>query len=118
MSKINIGLRNVFKRNTFTPKAVTPIIQTVKEEFFAGVSLSELNDLAKQIYHGIGCSVDKWGFLIFSYKSNRGNITNHVQMSFNEAGKLISHGCHYPGQTWSGADEFAKRANELFKFKK
>lgn len=118
MSKINILLRNIFKRNTSTHNAVIPVIQTVKEELFAGVPLSELNDLAKQIYHGIDCSVDKWGFLIFNYKSNRGNITNHVQMGLNEAGKLISHGCHYPGQIWSSADEFAKRANELFKFKK
>ena len=34
-----------------------------------------------------------------------------------KAGKLKNLGGHYPGQWWSGADEFSKRANEIFKFK-
>jgi len=39
-------------------------------------------------------------------------------MTLDEAGKLINLGGHYPGQWWSGADEFAKKANEIFTFKK
>ena len=87
------------------------------ETYFKGVPLSKLSELAKQIYHGINCSIDKFGFLVFSYKSNRGNQTFNVQMKLDDAGKLINLGGHYPGQIWSSADELAKRANEIFKFK-
>ena len=38
-------------------------------------------------------------------------------MTLDEAGKLVNLGGHCLGQWWSGADEFAKRANEVFKFK-
>ena len=74
--------------------------------------------MAKQIYHGLYCTIDQWGFLVFHYKSNRGHQTFHAQMTLDDAGKLVNLGGHYPGQWWSGADEFAKKANELFQFKK
>lgn len=85
-------------------------------EMFAGVPLSDLDRLAKEVYHGLSCSIDKWGFLIFNWKSNRGHQTFHTQMMIDEAGKLVNLGGQYPGQTWSTADEFARRANELFHF--
>ncbi len=88
------------------------------EKCFSGVPLSKLTELAKQIYHGLYCTIDQWGFLVFHYKSNRGHQIFHTQMTLDEAGKLVNLGGHYPGQWWSGADEFAKRANEVFKFKK
>ncbi len=88
------------------------------EKCFSGVPLSKLTELAKQIYHGLYCAIDQWGFLVFHYKSNRGHQIFHTQMTLDEAGKLVNLGGHYPGQWWSGADEFAKRANEVFKFKK
>ncbi|MBP0965415.1 MAG: hypothetical protein IJZ47_12980 [Oscillospiraceae bacterium] len=99
-----------------TVKAV-PKVAPEPEKYFKGVPLSKLTELAKQIYHGIYCSIDEWGFLIFHHKSNRGHQTFHTQMALDEAGKLINLGGHYPGQSWSGADEFAKKANEVFKFK-
>ena len=88
------------------------------EKCFSGVPLSKLTELAKQIYHGLYCTIDQWGFLVFHYKSNRGHQIFHTQMTLDEAGQLVNLGGHYPGQWWSGADEFAKRANEVFKFKK
>lgn len=87
------------------------------ETCFNGVPLSKLTELAKQIYHGLYCTINQRGFLVFHYKSNRGHQTFHTQMALDETGKLINLGGHYPGQWWSGADEFAKRANEMFKFK-
>lgn len=99
------------------PKVVASAV-TEPEETFGGITLSELNDLAKNIYHGLRCTLDQWGFLVFHSKSNRGHQTFHTQMTLDDAGKLINLGGHYPGQWWSSADEFAKKANELFKFKK
>ncbi len=43
------------------------------EKTFGGVPLSKLSELVKKIYHGLYCSIDQGGFLIFHYKSNRGN---------------------------------------------
>lgn len=99
-----------------TTNAATKVIAE-PEKCFSGVPLSKLNELAKQIYHGLYCSTDQWGFLVFHHKSNRGHQTFHTQMTLDEVGKLINLGGHYPNQWWSGADEFAKRANEMFNFK-
>lgn len=90
----------------------------VAEKTFGGITLSKLDKLAKEIYHGLSCSIDQSGFLVFHSKSNRGHQTFHTQMTLDETGKLINLGGHYPGQWWSSADEFAKKANELFTFKK
>jgi hypothetical protein len=91
---------------------------TEPEKAFGGIQLSKLNELAKEVYHGLSCTIDQSGFLVFHSKSNRGHQTFHIQMALDEAGKLINLGGHYPGQWWSSADEFAKKANELFTFKK
>lgn len=91
---------------------------TEPEKAFGGIQLSKLNELAKEVYHGLSCTIDQYGFLVFHSKSNRGHQTFHLQMTLDEAGKLINLGGHYPGQWWSSADEFAKKANELFTFKK
>lgn len=99
-----------------TVKAVQDVILE-PEKHFKGVPLSKLTELAKQIYHGLYCTIDQWGFLVFHYKSNRGHQTFHTQMALDKAGKLINLGGHYPGQWWSGADEFAKSANEMFTFR-
>lgn len=97
---------------------VTSKVITGPEKTFSGVPLSKLNELAKQVYHGLSCTIDQWGFLVFHSRSNRGHQVFNTQMELNEAGKLINLGGHYPGQWWSSADEFAERANELFIFKK
>ena len=91
---------------------------TEPEKVFAGIPLSKLSDLAKQCYHGISCTIDQWGFLVFNHKSNRGHKTLHAQMMIDEAGKLINLGGHYPGQWWSSADAFAELANKTLEFKK
>lgn len=93
-----------------------PNIAEKPEKNYGGIPLSKLDELAKQIYHGLSCTIDKWGFLVFHYKSNRGHQTFHDQMTLDDAGKLVNLGGHFPGQWWSGADEFAKRANEMFTF--
>ncbi|WP_238918597.1 hypothetical protein [Clostridium sp. YIM B02555] len=90
---------------------------TEPEEVFGGIPLSKLNELAKEVYHGLSCTIDQYGYLIFHSKSNRGHQTFHTQMTLDKAGKLINLGGHYPGQWWSTADKFAKKANELFTFK-
>lgn len=105
------------KRSSSRTINVAQKVVPTPEKCFNGVPLSKLIELAKQIYHGLYCSIDQWGFLVFHYKSNRGHQTFHTQMTLDETGKLINLGGHYPGQLRSGADEFAKRANEMFKFK-
>lgn len=82
---------------------------------YMGVPLSELDALAKEMYHGIGCSIDKWGNLIFIHKSNRGHQTFRAMMVVEDG---IMKQCmgHYPGQWWSTADEFAKQASGRFNF--
>lgn len=91
---------------------------TEPEKAFGGIPLSRFNELAKEVYHGLSCTIDQCGFLVFHSKSNRGHQMFHIQMTLDEAGKLINLGGHYHGQLWSSADEFAKKANELFTFKK
>ena len=88
------------------------------EKLFAGVPISQLTKLAKKVSHGLYCTIDQWGFLVFHSKSNRGHQTFHTQMTLDETGKLINLGGHYPGQWCSSADEFVKQANEIFKFRK
>lgn len=94
--------------------------ETIKEveKSFGGVPLSKLNEVAKNIYHGVKVTVDEYGFLVFHYTSNSEKTTFRPQVVINEFDKLVSLGVHYPGQWWSPADEFVKRANELFSFKK
>ena len=84
-------------------------------EAFGEVPLSELNKIAREVYHGINCTVNN-GYLWFHYKSNRGHQLNHAQMAITKLGKLMVYGDHYAGETRDSADEFAKRANELFTF--
>ena len=93
-------------------EAVAPKEPVVK---YMGVPLSELDALAKEMYHGIGCSIDKWGNLIFIHKSNRGRQTLRAMMVV-EDGVMKNCMGHYPGQWWSTADEFAKQASGRFAF--
>lgn len=109
-----VVLKNGVSSNT--AKVVQEVILE-PEKRYKGVPLSKLTELSKQVYYGLYCTIDKWGFLVFHYKSNRGHQTFHTQMTLDETGKLINLGGHYPGQWWSRTDEFAKRANEMFKFK-
>lgn len=122
LTVVGIGgtiLTGVLLKKSVSPRTVKVTQEVISdpEELFNCVPLSKLTELAKQIYHELYCTIDKYGFLIFHHKSNRGHQTFHVQMALDEAGKLKNLGGHYPGQWWSGADEFAKRANEIFKFK-
>jgi hypothetical protein len=108
--KMNLSSNDVAK--------VASKVTTEPEKTFEGIPLSKLTELAKEMYHGLSCTIDKWGFLVFHHKSNRGRQTFHPQMTLDDVGKLINLGGHYPGQLSSTADEFAKRANEMFEFKK
>lgn len=111
-------LSKLFKSSAATKKLITPVAKVVQEEPFGGVPLSKFNELANQCYHGISCTVDQWGFLVFHSKSNRGNQTFHTQMTIDGAGKLINLGGHYPGQWKSSADDFAELVNKTLKLKK
>ena len=53
---------------------------TESEKAFAGIPLSKLNELAKKVYHGLSCTIDQYGFLVFHSKSNRGHQTFHTQI--------------------------------------
>jgi hypothetical protein len=88
------------------------------EKTFGGVPLSKLNELSRKIYHGVKVSIDKNGFLVFHYTSISGKTDFHPRIVIDEFGKLVNLGGHYPGQWWSSADEFVRRANELFAFTK
>lgn len=108
----------LLKNNSKTASKVAKVAtEAVKEpeSLFGGVPLSKLSDLAKQCYHGISCTVDQWGFLIFHHKSNRGHQTFHTQMMIDDAGKLVNLGGYYPGQWKSTADTLAEMVNETFK---
>lgn len=110
-------LKNNSKTVSKVVKTATDVVKE-PEQTFGGVPLSQLTELAKQCYHGISCTIDQWGFLIFHYKSNRGHQTFHTQMTIDEAGKLINLGGYYPGQWKSTADTFAEMVNNTFKLRK
>ncbi len=112
LTSVLLGLKPPVNSSGATSSAVPDV-----GKMFGGVSLSELDGLAKEIHHGLSCGIDKWGFLIFNWKSNGGHQTFHSQMMIDEAGRLVNLSGNYPGQIWSTADEFAKRANEVFSFK-
>lgn len=111
-------LSKLFKSSITAEKIMVPVAKVVQEETFGGVPLSQFNKLAKQSYHGINCTIDQWGFLVFHSKSNRGHQTFHTQMMIDEAGKLINLGGHYLGQWKSSADYFAELVNKTLKLKK
>ena len=70
-----------------TVKAV-PKVASEPEKYFKGVPLSKLTELAKQIYHGIYCSIDEWGFLIFHHNLLIKNLPVRLQ-SFRARFKLV-----------------------------
>lgn len=112
-------LWDIFKSsNRNTKPASAPVSRPVEpEEYFHGVPLAELSDLAKTINKGIRCSLDNSGFLIFHYWTNRGNITVSAQNSVDENRKLYKlFSYHYPGQNWCPLDDFIEKANETFTF--
>lgn len=106
------------------PKTTTEVIKKAaktvkgKEDYFGGIPLSEFNMIAKQCYHGIKCTVDQWGFLVFHHKSNRGHQTIRVQMKMNDSGELVNLGGYYPGQWKSTADDFVELVNNSLNLKK
>lgn len=93
---------------------VTKVVEE-PEELFDGITLSELSELAKQCYHGIKCTIDKYGFLVFHSTSNSGKTNFHTQIKLDETGKLINLGGHYPGQWKSSGDTFAELFNKKYK---
>ncbi len=118
MNIINKFFSALFKQKTNTYNLKTAASTAlVVQKAFCDVSLSKLDELAKSIYNGISATIDEYGFLLFKYTSNSGKTTYRSQMKVNEFGKLVDLcGRHYPGQWWSAAVEFIKRANELSTF--
>ncbi|MBQ4090582.1 MAG: hypothetical protein IJC56_12005 [Clostridia bacterium] len=110
-AKSKISNKNVIKQSV-------PNAQPAPVVMFHGVPLSELSELAKEIYHGISCAIDKSGFLIYKFRTNSGKTCDSVQITLDETGVLKNLGRRYPGQIWSSADAFIKKANEVFKFTK
>lgn len=107
-------LKNEMSKETvdIVKKAITP------EKMFGGVPLSKLNDIAKTIDPRNYCTIDKWGFLVLHYKSNRGRQTFTTQLDLDNAKKLfnLNGGPSFPGQRYSHAGEFVKRVNETIQF--
>lgn len=97
-----------------TAKAVKDAVKEL-EVMFDGIPLSKLNEIAKQVYHGIKCTVDQYVFLVFHSTSRSGKTKFHTQMMLNDEGKLVNLGGHYPGQWRSAADEFVELFNKRFK---
>ena len=91
----------------------------MSESSFGGVSLSELNAIAKSVYHGEKVIVDQWGFLVFLYTSTSGKTQHQSQMKIDEYGKLVKlTDVIYPNQWETSADAFVEKANGTFTFKK
>lgn len=111
-------ISNNILKNTKVTNTARMVEVAIKEPTFGGVPLAKLSELARQCYHGLGCSIDEWGFLLFHYKSNRGHQRYQVQMMINDAGKLVNLGGHYPGQRRSTADVFADMVNTTFELHK
>ena len=101
-------------------ETVNTVVKTVAEpeKTFGGVSLSKLNEVAKEIDPRNWCSIDQWGFLVLHYRSNRGHQTFQTQMELDKTLKLVNlnGGPIFPGQRWSKASEFVRRVNETIKF--
>lgn len=55
---------------------------------FFGIPISEIDEIAKSCYHGVGVKADDH-FLYFLFKSNRGHQTFSSQMSVGPDGKLM-----------------------------
>jgi hypothetical protein len=113
-----LALGGVVLRKQTSTKTVKKIVESVVDEpekFFDGIPLSELSELAKQCYHGVKCTLDEYGYLVFHYLSNSGKTKFDVQMKLDAAGKLKNLGGHYPGQWWSAADQFAELFNKKYR---
>lgn len=80
-------------------------------EQFGGVSLAEWSALAKEVCHGLNCTLHD-GYLWFHFKSKRGHQTLHTQMYIDEAGRLAGWVHHYAGEIRSAADDFIELANK------
>lgn len=106
----NNGKKNINKT------VITDVTLNTAEAFFDGIPLPELSDLAKQCYHGIKCTIDQYGFLVFHSTSNSGKTVFKTQMYIDETtGKLVGNIIHYPGQWKSSADKFVELFNNKYK---
>lgn len=89
-----------------------------QEQFWHGVPLSELNELAKRTYRGEYVTIDKYGFLVFHYSSKSRKTSLSAQCELDENGylKRVPHN-YYPGQCRDSADEFVELVNEQIIFR-
>lgn len=113
---VGLFLKDKLKDKTVVKEVIIKTVEEVKETF-GGVSMEKLNELAKEVYHGVKVVIDEYGFLVLHYKSNSGKTTHKVQMEINELGELVNLGGYHPNQWKSSADDFVKIANNNFKFK-
>lgn len=87
------------------------------ETYFGGIPVSELDAIAKTIYHGEKAYVRE-GFLYFKFRSKRGQTSGSVQLHINDDGKLEGIYGYYPGESWNSADLFVNKVNLRYTFEK
>lgn len=94
-------------------------IEKPKDILYHGVPMSELDKLAKEVWHGERVSIDNSNFLNFRYKSNRGHQHFVSQFEIDDNGNLAKiMDRYFPGQVRTTADAFLEEANKRFTFKK
>ena len=82
-----------------------------------GVSLHDLNQLAKDTRYGTKVEVDEYDFLVFYYTSKSGKKIFPQQCELDDNKQLVRLSAnYYPGQLHDSADGFVEKANQLFIF--
>ena len=76
---------------TLAAAATTPAEKPI-ERTLMGLSESQLNEIAQGVYHGVSAAFDKFGHLIFRYKSNSGRSVMSARISAGPDGIGIDQG--------------------------
>lgn len=112
-----MGFWDLFKSGNGGTRKGNSISRAAPCPKWHGVSIDELNRLAKTVYHGVAAYVDESGFLVFSYTSHRQKTTNRVQCAVDQYGKLNRiRRSYYPGQIRDSADDFIELVNQKYSF--
>ena len=115
-----IGLRVLCKKKISTP-IIEKTVKVVKEPMYKNVSLSKLQEIAKNIHYKNELFIDSNDNLKLLYKSNNGRQTNVARFGIDRITKKLvplngSNVFTYPGQSYSHADKFLRTVNEMIDF--
>lgn len=89
------------------------------EIYWHGVSLSDLNNAAKEMRSRYFVRIDESNCLVFHWTSNSGKQHYTTKCAIGTDGKLmqISPKGYYPNQWCDDADRFVEKINQKFVFK-